>query len=158
MAEVANNTRLPDFPTEPKKFKSSSQNTDILKDEICRYCRQKHSESNPLYYPCKCSGSMKFVHETCLDTWLKTSGNTKCEVCSYQFKFQPVWRNNTPEYLPVSEIVQGILKSFRNFLLVGFHKIVMILIWIILLPLCVRLVYNIGFVFVIRFLHQSASV
>ncbi len=42
------------------------------KRNICRicYCDDKEVES-PLIYPCSCSGSMKYIHFSCLQTWLK---------------------------------------------------------------------------------------
>ena len=47
---------------------------------VCRICRLGSSEGGRLFHPCKCSGSIKFVHEACLSQWLKHSGNTCCEV------------------------------------------------------------------------------
>ena len=32
----------------------------------CRICFETESDINPLIYPCKCSGSMKYIHEACL--------------------------------------------------------------------------------------------
>jgi E3 ubiquitin-protein ligase DOA10 len=31
--------------------------------EICRVCRSESTPDHPLYHPCKCSGSIRFVHE-----------------------------------------------------------------------------------------------
>ena len=31
--------------------------------DTCRICRGEGSDSEPLFYPCKCSGSIKFVHQ-----------------------------------------------------------------------------------------------
>lgn len=42
------------------------------------------SPDNQLYWPCKCSGSIKFVHQQCLLDWLQHSGRLQagafCEV------------------------------------------------------------------------------
>ena len=39
--------------------------------KICRICYgDDNTDKNPLIYPCKCSGSMKFIHYECLKTWL----------------------------------------------------------------------------------------
>lgn len=48
--------------------------------DVCRICRMPGEERNSLFYPCKCSGSIKFVHQQCLTDWLAHSGNTHCEV------------------------------------------------------------------------------
>ena len=47
--------------------------------DVCRICR---SGGERLYHPCKCAGSIKFVHAACLTQWLQHSGNTHCEVSS----------------------------------------------------------------------------
>lgn len=37
----------------------------------CRICLDEaDSEENPFITPCKCDGSMKFIHLTCLQEWL----------------------------------------------------------------------------------------
>jgi hypothetical protein len=48
--------------------------------DVCRICRMPAEEDQPLYYPCNCTGSIKYVHQECLLAWLKHSGNTHCEV------------------------------------------------------------------------------
>jgi E3 ubiquitin-protein ligase DOA10 len=30
--------------------------------DVCRVCRVEAEEDNPMVHPCKCSGSVKFVH------------------------------------------------------------------------------------------------
>ena len=38
----------------------------------CRICLEKNeSEDNPLLTPCKCAGTMKFIHLQCLQKWLR---------------------------------------------------------------------------------------
>jgi hypothetical protein len=37
-------------------------------------------EDSPLYYPCACSGSIKYVHQECLLQWLNHSNARQCEV------------------------------------------------------------------------------
>ena len=38
----------------------------------CRICfSSSNSQGNPLINPCKCSGSVQFIHLQCLKTWLK---------------------------------------------------------------------------------------
>lgn len=55
---------------------------------IC-YCDETEVES-PLISPCSCSGSMKFIHFSCLQTWLKSKIVVKSTVtdncASYSLK------------------------------------------------------------------------
>ena len=53
----------------------------------CKYCLEEDFIQN-LIHPCKCKGSMKYVHPKCFYKWQKSS----CEIChySYQFKTDPV--------------------------------------------------------------------
>ncbi|KAF4720589.1 hypothetical protein FOZ62_009617, partial [Perkinsus olseni] len=43
---------------------------------MCRICGQG-VEEGPLYHPCRCSGSIAYVHEQCLRRWLAMRRNTK---------------------------------------------------------------------------------
>ena len=54
--------------------------------KICRICLHGDNETDPLIEPCQCTGTMQFVHETCLLQWLNTSYKGRCEVCFYHFK------------------------------------------------------------------------
>ena len=31
--------------------------------------------------PCQCQGSIKYVHRTCIQEWIKSSGAIECEIC-----------------------------------------------------------------------------
>jgi E3 ubiquitin-protein ligase MARCH6 len=37
-------------------------NIDPDDAEVCRVCRTEAEPDNPLYHPCKCSGSIRYVH------------------------------------------------------------------------------------------------
>jgi len=56
-------------------------------------CRNCHSEGgDDLIAPCLCSGSIKYVHRSCLDAWRAYSPNessfTHCDVCHYEYRFR----------------------------------------------------------------------
>lgn len=59
-------------------------------EKICRICLETEICSDKFIRPCKCSGSVKFVHEECLKSWLvslnKELDGSKCEICSTQYK------------------------------------------------------------------------
>lgn len=53
---------------------------------MCRIC---FGEDGDKYVsPCKCSGTMKWVHQSCLDAWTKTCyglGKVECPTCKTIF-------------------------------------------------------------------------
>jgi hypothetical protein len=66
---------------------------DVSDDEdeiVCRICRMEGEDDWPLFFPCKCSGSIKWVHQDCLQTWMQHSGITSCELCKHAFDFTPI--------------------------------------------------------------------
>lgn len=68
---------------------AAAEDDDDDDDErICRVCRAEDEPDNPLYHPCKCSGSIRYVHSDCLVQWLQQSKNKKCELCGYPFSFR----------------------------------------------------------------------
>jgi hypothetical protein len=53
---------------------------DDEEEDVCRICRMTGEDDSPLYYPCACSGSIKYVHQECLVQWLNHSKARQCEV------------------------------------------------------------------------------
>lgn len=54
--------------------------TDLTVDNECRICQSRGEEV--LISPCKCAGSAKWVHESCLVKWFQVSQTSSCELCS----------------------------------------------------------------------------
>ena len=48
-------------------------------ESICRICLDRGTE--PLVSPCKCSGSAKYAHESCLLQWFFKTRRRRCELC-----------------------------------------------------------------------------
>ena len=58
------------------------------KDRLCfrrRICHCEGDDESPLITPCRCTGSLHFVHQTCLQQWIKSSDTRCCELCKYDF-------------------------------------------------------------------------
>jgi E3 ubiquitin-protein ligase MARCH6 len=64
----------------PQRVNSFEETTEEDED-VCRICRTSGDSENPLFYPCACSGSIKYVHQDCLLQWLNHSNARQCEVC-----------------------------------------------------------------------------
>ena len=43
----------------------------------CRICLSEDEPGNPLISPCKCSGTMRFIHASCLQEWLESKKHKK---------------------------------------------------------------------------------
>lgn len=63
----------------------------------CRICHCTESPSScmvKLISPCQCSGSLKYVHHSCLRQWLDATNNQRCELCKHPFsmsvKYKPI--------------------------------------------------------------------
>ncbi|XP_024942149.1 E3 ubiquitin-protein ligase MARCH2 [Cephus cinctus] len=51
---------------------------------VCRICHTNTSKE-PLISPCRCKGSLAYVHLSCLERWLNQSCRSYCELCCYHF-------------------------------------------------------------------------
>uniref|UniRef100_A0A182UJN3 Uncharacterized protein n=1 Tax=Anopheles melas TaxID=34690 RepID=A0A182UJN3_9DIPT len=80
-------------------YGSTSSQVSQSSGDICRICHCESDTHNPLLTPCYCSGSLKFVHQTCLQQWLTASETNSCELCKFPFimhtKIKPFneWRS-----------------------------------------------------------------
>ena len=96
------------------------------KNSVCRICYiEEEDPENPLLQPCICSGSMKFIHLSCLKHWISTRSCVKidttdncsvyiikeveCELCKTKF----------PDFLKHQGQLYALLdfsKEFENYL------------------------------------------
>lgn len=67
--------------------------------QICRICLSEEEPDNTLINPCSCTGSMKYIHITCLKEWLEGKKhmketevvnsyiwkNLECEICKTSY-------------------------------------------------------------------------
>ncbi|KAI9350644.1 hypothetical protein BDR26DRAFT_929966 [Obelidium mucronatum] len=103
-------------------------------DLICRVCRAQGSPDNPLYHPCKCSGSMKYVHQECLEEWLSHSRKKHCEICNFKYNFTPIYNPNTPQSISINFFTSIILRKALRALKFYVRVVFAIFVWLILLP------------------------
>jgi len=68
---------------------SASEDTTEIE---CRNCHELGKVGEDLIAPCRCKGSVKYVHRTCLDTWRSVSHNPesfwKCDVCKFGYQME----------------------------------------------------------------------
>ncbi|KAL4237098.1 hypothetical protein ACF0H5_005479 [Mactra antiquata] len=67
----------------------SSCGTDIY--SFCRICQMQGTDKDPLISPCRCAGTLRYIHDGCLKKWIRISQRRgkkhlpKCELCHFQF-------------------------------------------------------------------------
>uniref|UniRef100_A0A7N0U977 RING-CH-type domain-containing protein n=1 Tax=Kalanchoe fedtschenkoi TaxID=63787 RepID=A0A7N0U977_KALFE len=61
----------------PKKAHLSRNSSS---HEQCRVCQQEKDE-DLITLGCQCRGELARAHRSCIDTWFRTKGSNKCEIC-----------------------------------------------------------------------------
>uniref|UniRef100_A0A1I7RL18 RING-CH-type domain-containing protein n=2 Tax=Bursaphelenchus xylophilus TaxID=6326 RepID=A0A1I7RL18_BURXY len=89
---------------------------------ICLLCTQ--SKSKPLISPCRCAGTMQFVHSTCLLRWIDVSARKaqpcpRCELCGYRYKRQGLIHLNPVQYRVPSVCLRDKILNFLTLLLLS---------------------------------------
>ncbi|BHF75868.1 E3 ubiquitin-protein ligase march6 [Sparganum proliferum] len=110
--------------------------------DFCRVCRCEGTPSKPLFFPCMCTGSIKYVHQECLVQWLHYSKRQTCELCAHRFKFKPVYAANTPSVVPLGVLFMGLLSTLERFLTRCIHFLTVIFSWLFAVPLTVCRIYK----------------
>lgn len=96
----------------------------------------------PLFYPCKCSGSIKYVHQDCLMEWLSHSQKKHCELCKTPFRFTKLYAPNMPKTVPFYVFISHIAKYlFRN-MMVWARGGLVLMVWLVWLPYLMRRVWS----------------
>lgn len=119
---------------------SDFHNEDV--QDSCRICRGEGTTAQPLYYPCKCSGSIKYVHQECLMEWLSHSQKKYCELCKTSFRFTKLYDRSMPANLPiplfVSQLFRHAITAFSRYA----RYLLVALIWTCCLPWCIRQIWR----------------
>ena len=68
-------------------------NYSVMDDqqETCRICLEEANKKEKLIRACRCNGTSKYVHRSCLQSWRETScftdrDTSECEICLYKYK------------------------------------------------------------------------
>jgi len=74
--------------TEPlSRQMSRSSTSSKLSDyrDICRICHCEGTNDEPLVSPCLCLGTLQYLHQSCLQRWIRSAGVKSCELCKFEF-------------------------------------------------------------------------
>lgn len=144
------------FPPDPARFPNTRRRisgsatigrahppeTHPSDPDTCRICRGEGAPDEPLFYPCKCSGSIKFVHQDCLMEWLSHSQKKHCELCKTPFRFTKLYDPNMPQALPPYVFVSHTTKYILRNLLVWMRAGLVTNVWLGWLPYLMRSVWS----------------
>lgn len=119
--------------------------------ETCRVCRS----SDPiLLTPCRCAGSMRYIHQECLEEWLKHSKKKTCEICKYKFKFTPIYDENMPSSLSTELLIRVFVTNNLNILQHYMRIWIILSTWTSILPYIVtvgwRFIFNSKLLFIVE--------
>ncbi|KAF3006232.1 hypothetical protein E8E14_003240 [Neopestalotiopsis sp. 37M] len=110
--------------------------------DTCRICRGEGTSSEPLFYPCKCSGSIKYVHQDCLMEWLSHSQKKHCELCKTPFRFTKLYSPSMPKSLPLYVFASHMATYLLRNILVWLRAALVISVWLGCLPYLMRWVWS----------------
>ncbi|CDK29211.1 unnamed protein product [Kuraishia capsulata CBS 1993] len=80
-------------------------------ENTCRICRCESTPEDPLYHPCKCKGSIKYIHQDCLMEWLAHSKkDSVCDICHEKYHFTTLFAENVPDRVPLKVILDKAVK------------------------------------------------
>ncbi|KAF1964373.1 hypothetical protein BU23DRAFT_562007 [Bimuria novae-zelandiae CBS 107.79] len=129
-----------DFPSHGQP--SNTQQPDKDDVDTCRICRGEGTPEEPLFFPCKCSGSIKYVHQECLMEWLSHSQKKYCELCKTSFRFTKLYHPGMPSTIPTSVFLRRAAVHILNMFLTWCRGILVASVWLFLLPWCMRVVWR----------------
>lgn len=72
---------------------------------FCKICHLPARDDDPLISPCRCSGTVQYIHCGCLTRWLeilskKSRKPPSCELCQYQYQWHKKFRAGGSWRLP----------------------------------------------------------
>lgn len=95
-----------------------------MNEDVCRICRCEETPEEPLYHPCRCSGSIKYVHQECLLEWLDHAKvRTKCDVCGTDYVLRKKYREGMTERIPMKDYAAYFARSWREYFKVLYYVI-----------------------------------
>ncbi|KAL1021873.1 hypothetical protein UPYG_G00019160 [Umbra pygmaea] len=117
---------------DPEKLRKIQESL-LLEDsdeegDLCRICQMgEESPDNPLIEPCRCTGSLQYVHRDCIKKWLRSkisSGTnleaiTTCELCKQKLHLNI-------ENFDINELYRTHERSEYEFISCGLYLVVLL--------------------------------
>lgn len=99
-------------------------------EQTCRFCHYPSSANNRLFHPCKCQGTIRYIHGTCLEKWLRRIKKDECELCNFKYQFNYVYDKKMTSYKLLSRlyrIMQEIILYNIRIAVVTFFPLLLVL-------------------------------
>lgn len=116
--------------------------SDLSSADICRVCRSEGLADRPLFHPCICTGSIKWIHQECLVQWMRYSRKEYCELCGHRFSFTPIYSPDMPRRLPLRDVAGGLLSSIATAVKYWLHYTLVAIAWLGIVPLTACRIYR----------------
>lgn len=143
MSAAAPQSSVPDIMNDPAYDPNSAASDKASDDpDTCRICRGEGTKEEPLFYPCKCSGSIKFVHQDCLMEWLSHSQKKHCELCKTPFRFTKLYHPQMPSSLPTTVFLRRAVVHVLKHLMTWCRGLLVGSVWLLWLPWCMRVIWR----------------
>ena len=91
-------------------------------EEFCRICHCG-AEDEELISPCRCSGSAKHAHQSCLLSWLELKKDKICELCLYEMNVKKTGFKPVAQVLSDAVSPMLVLSVYVTDLSVCFHRL-----------------------------------
>ncbi|EJD07670.1 uncharacterized protein FOMMEDRAFT_101037 [Fomitiporia mediterranea MF3/22] len=102
--------------------------------DTCRICSAPAEPDAPLFHPCRCSGTIRYIHQDCLTTWLAHSKKKTCDVCKYQYSFTKVYSDNMPRQIPFILFLRKFAQKSFWACIMAIRGLMVATIWLAFLP------------------------
>jgi hypothetical protein len=93
---------------------ATTNTVDLYYENECRICFEEETFEDPFIWPCRCNGTSKYVHRSCLNTWRNENVNNpafeRCMECRYEYTFINKYPHEfdaivTINYQPITYII-----------------------------------------------------
>ena len=125
-----------------------------MDENLCRICGDGDGDGEPLFHPCKCTGSIRHIHEVCLVKWLSirstgrsdssnsfsfdTLEGVKCELCGHSFQFSPEYSSDYSTHGGLGFSLRLSLEIIRSLIATAVRRSMPVLTlvgWVVVFPI-----------------------
>ena len=96
----------------------------------CRFCLENEAtQENPLIEPCRCRGSVRFVHWGCLRRWIALDpahNGTECSICHTPFH---AWAVPQIESIPKLSYLEDLILNYSGYIGIALQYLLIVDSW-----------------------------